>query len=204
MTQLPLHMICSPVGSGGNHLRWLLFLDSRYHLTLEGIPLSSINDKVNFIVQYVYPDHRTWNNWLAFEFRYHEQLNYYLKYTHNYSDFYDGLKTVGMKITPEIAFNHYYKFNPGISHSKETFGKQIHRENWISQLLNKEFEHFTLIDADKLFFPVLDQEIYYNVINFLELEDHYETAQKIHTKWFDLNRKAEIQIMKDLQTIYQQ
>ena len=83
-----------PIGAFGNHLRWLILLDEQYQFdiklvdpesrglyrtpdyinTCESYSFRSIESKLLFVNNYVYPENRTWHNWLVFEWKYRHLL----------------------------------------------------------------------------------------------------------------------------------
>jgi hypothetical protein len=44
--------------------------------------------------------------------------------------------------------------------------------------------------SETLYDPILDRSYYNNIINFLNISDEYDNAQKIHTMWYGLHQKA--------------
>jgi hypothetical protein len=47
--------------------------------------LSTVEDKIDFIKQYVYNQSRTWSNWLAYELKFRSQLGEHITFCHQYN-----------------------------------------------------------------------------------------------------------------------
>jgi hypothetical protein len=215
----------APVGSAGNHIRWLMLLDSKFSMqlisadiaviefnslsvALENLPdhvvcpFDTIKNKVNFINTHVYHNDRSWHNWLHIEWRFRKQLDSVINFDHNFQNISSQVKTVALTVDPEIAYKHYVKFNCNLNNnSKKLFMKSIDYNNYhVNQHKNNPM--VLVIDSNLLFDPVLNKNIYNSIIEFCELDDHYFIAQDIHTRWINLNKKSEIDIVKDFQKLY--
>ena len=157
-------MIYAPIGGFGNHLRWLLLLDENYTIKLKDQVLITSNEKLEFIKKFVYCEERSWHNWIKFEFRYRIILDQYLKFTHDMTDIFDDLKTVGLTIDPELAYKSYVKFNPTLNGiSKNSFLQQIQKQNKMCKFANDYSpDLFYCVDSASFFQPTLDIKLYNN------------------------------------------
>ena len=185
-------MIYAPIGGFGNHLRWLLLLDENYTIKLKDQVLITSNEKLEFIKKFVYCEERSWHNWIKFEFRYRIILDQYLKFTHDMTDIFDDLKTVGLTIDPELAYKSYVKFNPTLNGiSKNSFLQQIQKQNKMCKFANDYSpDLFYCVDSASFFQPTLDIKIYNNIINYFNLQSHNDVAQEIHYIWYNLHLKS--------------
>jgi hypothetical protein len=75
--------IWAPWGAGGNHLRWLLLIDEKFNF----FNFQSITDKVNYILNSIYPLKRTHSNWLDYEWIWRDDLKRFIMFMHPDHDF---------------------------------------------------------------------------------------------------------------------
>lgn len=184
------------VGGGGNHLRWLLLLDPQFpHLQGHRGPS---HDTFSFIVNNVYPEDRNWQNWLNYEWRWRLEVDHLIAFSHGRALQRDT-RYCALVTSPDDAFKHYVKFNTNLNNTLvETFKQQI-------GIYNNSFrpaDNLLIIDGSKLFQPILDIELYNKVIEWFELSDNYAQAAEIHSLWWKLVKRAEQEIIQDLQKIY--
>jgi len=222
----PKFSITFPIGGFGNHIRWLMLLDDRYQLDIkladpqsEGLvnnrkhlenyksyDFVSAESKLEFIKIHVYPNNRTWHNWLVFEWKYREQLQEILPIDHSYDFKQHGPleKELYLTITPDLAVNCYLKFNSNLNNtSPELMKKLIANFNHLVRRYCLKFSKNSLsLNVDILFNETLDQELYQQIINFFGLNYNYDLANQVHKLWYNLHRKAEKEIILDLQKIY--
>lgn len=193
-TAIPQYSIYAPLGAFGNHVRWLALLDDRYHFQLDGVLLDSAQSKVSFIQQYVYNDSREANNWLEYEWKWRRQLDPYLKFTHDMADMFDGLKTIGLTIDPDMSYNCYIKFNPNLNGiDRLTFLKQTDKINKMSRFAQQCIDTFKSMDSSILYQDQLDKNFYHELTDFFNLNPTYSQAQEIHSLWFRLHQQAQHQ-----------
>jgi hypothetical protein len=223
----PKFSIVYSIGGFGNHVRWLSLLDNRYQCVIKASnfqhpseqwkinPIESykfydfvsMDTKLEFIKTWVYPDRRTWHNWLIFEWKYREQLNEILPVTHEYKFNRPGgpqRKELYLRVTPDLAYRCFLKFNTSLNNTSPAWMKSAISEfNQVTERYCLEFNKDTLyLDVDSLYNEQLDRELYQQLINFFELDDNYEVANQVHKVWYNLHRKAEKEIITDLQKIY--
>jgi hypothetical protein len=221
----PKFSIGFPIGGFGNHVRWLMLLDDRYQFDIklvdpqsEGVVeqrghvgnyksynFVSMDSKLEFIKTQVYPGHRTWHNWLLFEWKYRDQIQEILKIDHAYNFNRGPLdKELYLTITPELAVNCYLKFNTSLNNtSSGLMKKSIAKFNQIVRGYCLKFSENSLsLKVDALYNETLDQELYQQMINFFGLDYNYDQANQVHKLWYNLHKKAEREIIIDLQKIY--
>ena len=192
-----------PIGGGGNHLRWLMYFDKSFD-TMHFSSDKSPTNKLTFIETQVYPKERTWHNWIEFEWKYRKRYNFILNIEvhHDFIEYKENTKTI------ILSFNDYTecikKFlvigdrnmfpNNTLSEIKEVYNRY---SNDITSNTYSPLEK--IITSDAIWEDVLDKKLYYDIINFLELEDHYEYAAKAHILWKNCQNQALNQFMETCQ-----
>ena len=180
--------IIFPAGFAGNHLRWLLFLDPRYDVS-KSICANTVSRKLKFIQKNVYPDTRTWYNWLTTEWKYRVALNDYIEIVHAQFNW-ENSSNKELYLTTknlDLPFHHYFHLNLGLNaHTPEYF--QEMNQAWVNEfevleLRIHEFDNKKICDCDPLFSPTLSKEFYTDVINFYGFDDNYDSAQQVH-QWY--------------------
>lgn len=163
---------------------------------------SNVNDKIAYIKNYIYPQNRTWHNWLFFEFTYRELLDDSILFSHSLDCAVSG-KAIVIIIDPALALRTYIKFNSLLNElSQEQFIKEIELHNKTAKELADNNKNILLLDTGRLFNRVLDKELYDAATSWLELENFYADAKSIHEIWFSLHKKAEAEIISNLQQMF--
>ena len=209
--------LCVGRGGYGQHLRWLILLSENFTdvntlncpnflVNKKYFPLKA-EDRVDFIIENVYNYERNFNNWLTLEKFFQVKLHNYLGFCHDAS----LLKTSNDKTYYTImgytdvqsAKKHWYKFHPfwlgqPLKNSSEqefiestnNYNKLI--ENYVPSSNERTF-YYNSKDLDN---KVLNYDIYNNLVEFLGIDNRYEFANIVHEKWYDLNKKAERDIVE--------
>jgi len=163
------------------------------------LPFRELKDKTRFIENNVYPQSRTHNNWLDFEWRYREALDPFIHVGHMFSnngnhyllgndqneiifDKYD--KIVLATTDPTLAHSVYKKFNPHGSSDDEFIDLVLLQNQSAIELASTNKEKFKLIDSTLLFDSKLDYNLYTDIVSFLHLDNNYESAEDIHKLWY--------------------
>lgn len=178
-------IIHSAQGGCGNHLRWLLMLDSEFVLFDHG----PVVDKVGYILEKVYPETRNPVNWLAFEFKYRQVLNSQIKFAHsNMSGWKNRMKQFesdynifSYPADPEIGWYYHFRllYGPNQEHYLKETAIERHRvEQYVKQ------HPSLLIDSENFFKPTLDKSLYDSICEFGKFENHYSQANLIHNAWW--------------------
>jgi hypothetical protein len=164
---------------------------------------STETDKVDFIRYYVYNDNRSWHNWLAQEQTFRQQLDQHIVFDHHYQNANADSLHIVTTINPNIAYKSYLKFNSNLNNlTKQEFLTQI--ADWniaISDIANRN-KNVLQLDGNLLYDNVLNKELYTTAIEWFNLTDHYELANKLHNVWFELHKKAEREIVQELNALY--
>ena len=177
-----------PGGAGGNHVRWLMYLDSSIH------PEKSIQQKMDFILNEVYSNLRSFYNWLPWEaqWRYKDEYESFIQILHEPKDDVAENKTIFLSFdnyelplyhysvltscfTSETSYNQYYNF-------LKSFDRKIP---------SKLKENKLVLKSDVLFEKELDKDFYQSVIKWYELENHYNEACIVHDKWYKTRKRVE-------------
>jgi hypothetical protein len=215
----------APIGGIGNHVRWLVLLDNQFKFSLKKLPwpppdphqveqypdcdIVTLADKVEFIKNYVYAPFRSWHNWLIIEWHFRKKLDAVIPFEHqNYNNYYkngynDNLtKTLALGIHPDLACRLYFKFNPNLnSATPELFKRQISHNNWLLDRVPYH-KNFLQLYSDVLYNNSLNRELYQQIINFFELDNHYDIANEIHQLWYQGHVRAEKEFVQDVNNFY--
>jgi hypothetical protein len=195
LTNIPI--ISFPWGVGGNHVRWLLFLDkSMYNPYSDN---QDIDAKMDFIEKNIYNETRTWNNWLEVEWKYRMKIEDQIKIDHELYDWktnpdYKTRKILFLKPSDvDLAVTHYFHINLGMNSSVPS-GLRQRMQHWNNELdvitvNQKKLDNWLILDA-KTFEKCLDRGMYNTLINFFGFDDHYEQAKIVHDWYYASRQKS--------------
>jgi hypothetical protein len=160
--------------------------------------------KIKAFENQIYPEFRTWHNWLTMELKFRYHLDDFLTFRHNYSDLPDPAmiqKTLILTTDPDLAYRCYVKFNIILNFkSPGYFKKQIQLTNLNNSLINEE--NIKICCSDVLFNHTLDKNFYNELVDWFGLSDLYNEANYIHGLWFAGQQRAEQDIVTDLTKLY--
>ena len=183
-------------GGGGNHLRWLLLLSPEFSYFRDHAP-----DNFTFIKQCVYPNNRNWQNWLNFEWRWRLKVDQLITFSH-LRPLQSDTKYCALITDPDLALKHYLKFNSNLNNTLiDTFKYQVIIYN-DSVKKQSDKNNLIVINSETLLQPELDQDLYNKVVNWFSITNCYNQAKEIHLLWWQLVKRAEKDIITDLQKIY--
>lgn len=207
----PRFSIMAPPGAFGNHIRWLLLLDSKFNLPEFYIP-SSVDEKVAYYQQLVYPTQRTWHNWLQYEWRYRRWLDptIYLDHANELGPDYltQQIPTLICNVDLALGLRCYLKWNSsnngtGIGSLVGEFKNRWSLSNFEKMVADAGAQSWTkIVNVDSMFSQTLDKSLYESIIKFFDLEDHYEAAQHIHSLWYARQIDSEREMINDLNKIF--
>lgn len=180
-----------PGGAGGNHLRWLLYLDS----SIDGE--KSIEEKMDFILNEVYSIRRSFYNWLPWEaqWRFDDKYESFIKILHEPKDDKPENKTIFLSFNNyEIPLRHYAVltscFSSEVSYNHYTrFLNSF--DNRVLLFTQKGSENKLNLKTDIFFNNKLDENFYKTVVDWYELENHYEECCVLHNKWSESRERVE-------------
>ncbi len=185
--------IIFPEGAGGNHLRWLLFLDPKYtdpfnnYLTPE--------DKLLFIQQQVYPKERTWNTWLQYEWRHRHMLDGGINLSHNYQDWQSLTNHPTLFITfadYQLPITHYFHINLGMNSTTpdQIKTKFLLRDNAMQDIKQRQTPLFNFVNGDTVFDSVLDRNFYQQLTATFGFSNLYDYAAKAHAAYSQCRKRS--------------
>ena len=171
-----------PMGTGGNHVRWLLFLDSKF------TPLiceNTLDSKVEFIKKNVYTSDRTWYNWLKIEWKYRTLLDSILAITHGFDASTTSKQLCLVVNNPQPSLEHYLSINIGLNGQKITDLEQ--RAHWWREEMSRKDlpSNLKVVVIDDLLEPILSKSLYQELIDFYQFDDNYDVAKDIHTMYYE-------------------
>lgn len=206
------HSICAPHGGFMNHFRWLMLLSQDYNnetflnsesfiLPNKKFPLSA-NDKVDFLLNYIYPQSRKFFNWLNFEYAFALKLHQVIYIHHRLSRLkQDNLKTdkvIILNAGANFLIDKFFKFNPifilefknknPINYSIKLFFDNITKDNNDCHL--PESINVLKLNGEILYNELLDEEMYNDAITFFNISNEYYYANILHAAWFNLQTQA--------------
>lgn len=206
----PFKGISFPWGGGGNHILHLMSLDKSFDLYYRkwGVDNPTIDNKLEFIKENVYPESRTWNNWLEFEWRYRKDHDKVVKIFHEFSEWTtkdaNGKKyniPNGSRILflenhdPTLLLNHYRHINLGMNNtSPEVYIKRC--KVWQQKLTcvkKINLKGCLVLDGSIIHQPNLDLNFYNQVCDFFYFNKFFSEAKQIHSWWV----KSRIRSAKD-------
>mgnify|MGYP003657812765 CR=1 FL=1 len=183
-------------GSFGNHIRQLLLLSKEF----EWNQLITVDSKLEFIIDKIYPATRTWNNWLYHEANWRKHLEKLIPFAHNIRSK-SQFKRVILLSDPELAYRSYIKFSSNLDvATKETFLSYcvLYNAN-VEKMANSQD---IVLSSSNLFQEELEQEWYTALVTKLNLSNEYEHAQQLHAHWYQLHRNAEKTMLVDLTHLF--
>jgi len=150
-------------------------------------------DHVQYILDNIYTEDRTWHNWLAIEWQYRTHIaNFQIEHTAELHH------TVLCTIDPDVAYKNYLKINSNLAHrGLKFFIKEI--EDYNTKAMNSKN---LVIDNTVLFSPKLDIDYYKQLTEYFKLEDRYEQAQIIHDAWYRAQIRSEAEFIVEVNRVY--
>jgi hypothetical protein len=211
----PIGWICTPIGGFGNHIRWMLTLDTKIQATVTDWRINkswnycTIDDKLNFILDNIYRNSRSWYNWINIEWEYRDALNEILPYVHTIPPdcrLQDRKilrsNAVMCTVSPELALRCYLKFNSSLNNITIPIFIEAHEKDNLNIIEYAKQNNRLLLNADILYTEVLDREFYASMTNYLGFDNNYESAAAIHARWYQLHQKAEQEFVDYVTNLY--
>jgi hypothetical protein len=182
--------IIFPWGGGGNHIRWLMYFDNTF------APDKSLEEKLKFVKDEIYSNERTHYNWIKIEQHHRPNFDYGIVATADHGDpntDQEDLHTLFVKYNDyTMPWEHYFCLHPSLNWKHPSIFKKYMYEWYDGQLDRKGIlpPHKKVILCDSLWNETLDKNLYCDIIDFWNLEDHYEYAAEIHKLWYKCNKRA--------------
>ena len=189
-------LVIACVGGLGNHVRNMCLLD-------QTIDLHTVTDKsaVDFMLDDVYTDMRSWHNWLQIEYQYSARLNPLIPVQHpDYTDTQWRVQpTVFTTLDPATCYHHYLKFNSNLNALTKRYFIELtqqHMDHWIHTA--GTHHNVTALSVESLFDGELDASWLDRLNTAFGLHIDLEMARTVHAKWQKLNRRAEQQLVRHM------
>ena len=193
--------IIFPYGSGGNQVRWLLFLDQQMTVP-SGKPWDdcqqNVKSKFNFIQKNVYPVTRSWNNWLQFEWAYRTDLDAQISVNHDMWKWEQECDDRELYLTFDnicTPFNHYFHINLGLNcltpdEYKLKLSIWFKEFNFLKNRI-QEFEYKKILSMDVMYDnPELDYDFYKEIIDFFGFDNNYNSAKVVHNLYHQCRMRS--------------
>ena len=201
---LDMIFIFGYLGSGVNHLRWLVLMADCFSFANR----ITADDKLNFIETAVYPDSRTYKNWIKIEKRNKRLLRpNNVKFDHNvwkpeqYKKILNN-KSIFLDTEPIECLRHYFMFMNNLNGIKnKDFLHSVHLNR---RVITEELKNLLVLNSSFLFERQLSKNVIKGIEDFLEVSIPYLQASKVHELWYDLKTKAESEFIHDVRTIYKE
>ena len=173
-------------------------------------PIITLEDKLNFILDKVYPHSRSWQNWLVYEFKYRTQLQNLIFVEHNEQlptsmkdRAHEYNKMIVCQIDPKLSLRIYIKINSYLNlQTGKDFIYKIQQENILAEEYSNQHQNVLLLDNTILYNELLDRNFYNKAIEWFGLSDQYDQAKIIHERWYNLHVESEKHMIDDLQKIF--
>ena len=199
------------VGSGINHLRWLVLLAEEYKIP-------GLDDKLSGIANTAYGRNKWLNTWISLETKWRKILDNHevqilhnddvllhndknnVERTANYDDYVDK-KTIFLDRTPEACLKHYFKLNSnlnGISFDDFLKSVAINKTKILDRLPS-----ILRLDAEFLDTEHLDKTVIDKINNHLNLNIPFNDATILHRMWYHKNLQAEKKFLSLTKDFYE-
>tara|TARA_Y100001972_G_scaffold128651_1_gene190736 strand:- start:131 stop:769 length:639 start_codon:yes stop_codon:yes gene_type:complete len=199
------------LGSGINHLRWLVLLAEEYEIP-------GLEDKLSGIANTAYGRNKWLNTWITLETKWRRVLeNHKVQLLHNddvllhkyknkvqltgtYDDYVDK-KTIFLDRTPEACLKHYFKLNSnlnGISFNDFLKSVAVNRTKILDRLPS-----IMRLDAEFLDTEHLDIKVIDKINNHLNINIPFNDAAILHRMWYHKNLQAEKKFLSLTKDFYE-
>lgn len=194
------------LGSGINHLRWLVLLAEEY-------VIPGLDNKLSGIANTAYGRFKGLNTWITLEHKWRKTLaDHEVQMLHNddvllhsakqakYDDYIDK-KTIFLDRSPDACLKHYFKLNSNLNGvSFEDFLKSVSLNR--KKILNK-LPSILQLDAKFLDAEHLDVKVIDKINNHLNINIPFKDAATLHRLWYHKNLKAEKEFLSVTKDLYE-
>lgn len=156
-------------------------------------------DPVQYILDNVYTEDRSWHNWLSKEWNYRTDLhNFEISHNFEIASIAHTDHTVLCTVDPEVAYKNYFKLNSSFNMCGIDKFKKIVKK------YNDEASNSTnlVIDNTALWNSELDPNYYQKLAEYFSLDNLYPQAQVIHDAWYRAQIRSETDFLKEVERIY--
>ena len=174
------------------------------------LKFDTLDNKLKAFKYQIYPESRTWHNWLQIEHHFRDSMNNVVNVLHDlkHSEFNiiePDAKNLFLTIDPELAYRCYLKFNSNLNNLTPEYFKKIDVEGefdlW-QEMVNNAPKHNKILNVNILYQPELDRNFYNELIQWFELDNNYEHASYVHQLWYKAHRRAEKEFVTDIHQFY--
>ena len=199
------------LGSGINHLRWLVLLAEEYKIP-------GLDDKLSGIANTAYGRNKWLNTWISLETKWRKILDNHevqilhnddvllhndknnVERTANYDDYVDK-KTIFLDRTPEACLKHYFKLNSNLNGiSLDDFLKSVAINK--TKILDR-LPSILRLDAEFLDTEHLDKTVIDKINNHLNINIPFNDATILHRMWYHKNLQAEKKFLSLTKDFYE-
>ena len=160
----------------------------------------TLEQKIDFIMEHIYPTERSWHNWMIHEWPFRHGGKDIIEFFHDYPDTTD-LTTVCLTCDPQLAFYSYLKFNSNLNNiTKENFLNIIKEHN--QKCNNITSSNIIVMSSNSLAAPTLDPIFYNTLIERLGFNNYYNLANQLHQRWYELQKNAERDFVLFVNNLY--
>jgi len=168
-----------------------------------------ILDKCKFIEQNIFPEDRTWDNWIYYESLYRNfwqkgivglQQGQTADTIEQQLD--QGYRIIGFSCDPYIAYKNKCKFTTSIDlHTKKSFIADIEKFN--KKLDSVDHPNLLKLDAAEFMCKQdLDRSTYNIITKWADLEDNYDKAHFVHTLWLRAQTRSQMDFLDEMIGLY--
>lgn len=181
----------------------LLLADPLYIENCTKLCLDNIDARAEFIKSEIYTNDRTWHNWLNYEWRSREEFSKIIGFAHDHQNRPDDSRRLIVTMDPELALRSYIKMNTSLNNwTMPVFLDKVRNFNRTSNSM-PESDKYLVVNADSLWQDTLPIEFYETITNWLGTSgNYYKQTNEIHQCWFNLHRRAELDIVEYFQNLY--
>ena len=199
------------LGSGINHLRWLVLLAEEYKIP-------GLDNMLSGIANTAYGRNKWLNTWISLERKWrrilddhevqmlhnddillHNKKNYIEK-SASYDDYVDK-KTIFLDRSPEACLKHYFKLNSNLNGiSFDDFLKSVAINK--TKIL-KHLPSVMRLDAEFLDNEILDNKVIDKINNHLKINIPFNDAAILHKMWYHKNLQAEQKFLSVTRDFYE-
>lgn len=159
------------------------------------------DQKMNYIIDHIYPIERSWNNWMIYEIPFRYDTKDLIEHFHDPRHCSPDVTTVRLTCDPRLALYAYFKFNSNLNNTpREKFLSAI--EEYNQECNNNISSNIIVLSSDSLNAPILDPLFYNTLIERLEFNNHYKLANQMHQRWHYLHKKAEREFVQFVTNFY--
>ena len=168
------------------------------------LEFTTTEKKLSSLKYKIYPESRTWHNWLIIEWQFRDRLHEHVGAMHNMDHSDDHSKNLLLTMEPDLAHRLYLKFNSNLNNTPADRWKEIvaYENKKINRMARANPQQYKILATDELYQPILDRNFYNELIQWFDLTDNYELASYAHQLWYAGHQRAEKEFVTDIHQFY--